>query len=406
MKKGLFSPLELAASKVPTPRIPLCGTCKAYRNGCQSPKMPVDGKGKKGILIIGEAPGKQEDEQGIPFVGPSGILLRNTLEKFDIDLRQDCWITNALICRPQKDSNKILNENMIYWCRPNAINTINTLKPTTIILLGAHAVKSILGWLWHESVGSISRWDGWKIPSQRLNAWICPTWHPAAMLHENVDGDMKQNEVRQLFFENHLKEACQLSSRPWKELPHYEKRVHCIIDPTEAARKILEAIGEEPIAFDYETTTLKPDSSVADIVCCSISNGKVSYAYPWVGPTIKAMRKFLESNTPKIGYNCRFEGRYTWKLLGCDIRNWIWDGMQAAHILDCRREISGLKFQAFVRLGVEPWEQDVKPYLHSNGSNTCNRVKEVYLPKLLEYCGKDSLYEYLVAKQQMKEMKR
>lgn len=398
--------MELAPSKQPQSTVPQCGKCGIYRQPhCLSPKMKPSGKGRRKILVVGEAPGAVEDKLGIQFEGPSGQVLQRALEKFGVDLREDCWATNSITCCPSED-NSIPTPKVIEWCRPNLLNTIRELKPEVIVLLGAIAVKSLLGWLWKEDTGLVSRWDGWCIPSQRLNAWVCPTWHPAAMLHGNVDGKQKENEVRQLFFESHLKAACELEGRPWKEPPEFEDRVRIIYDPEEAVEWIEGAIVDnESVAFDYETTTLKPDSDKAEIVCCSISDGERSIVYPWHGAAIRATSKLLRSDIPKIGYSAKFEERHTWKALGHGVNNWIWDGMIAAHVLDNRPEITSLKFQAFVRLGVESWDDNIKPYLRSEGSNTSNRIREVDLSKIMFYCGLDSLYEWLVAEQQMKEMK-
>src|SRR5688572_528647 len=93
-------PLLLTSSARRPPTIPKCGACGLLK-GCKSPKMPVSGKGAKGILIIGEAPGRDEDIQGRPFVGATGEKLETTLRKLGVEMRRDCWLTNALICRPK-----------------------------------------------------------------------------------------------------------------------------------------------------------------------------------------------------------------------------------------------------------------------------------------------------------------
>ncbi len=95
---GFFSASEFT-SKPDTFILPQCGRCKLYK-GCLSPKMPYYGKGRKNILIVAESPGGMEDAQGRPLVGRVGKFLRETLQKFSIDLDRDCWVTNSLICRP------------------------------------------------------------------------------------------------------------------------------------------------------------------------------------------------------------------------------------------------------------------------------------------------------------------
>ena len=80
--------LELTQKKVES-LVPKCGVCRLYKS-CQSPKMKPYGKGRKGILILGEAPGKEEDKRGKPFVGPFGRFLKDHLEMVGIDMDRDC----------------------------------------------------------------------------------------------------------------------------------------------------------------------------------------------------------------------------------------------------------------------------------------------------------------------------
>src|SRR5437879_5510271 len=102
MTKGFFAALDVVENKAPASLIPKCGACGLFKT-CQSPKMPPSGKGRKRILICSEAPGRNEDEQGIHFVGKAGQFLEECLEECEINFRKDCWITNAIICRPPKN---------------------------------------------------------------------------------------------------------------------------------------------------------------------------------------------------------------------------------------------------------------------------------------------------------------
>jgi hypothetical protein len=90
--------------------------------------------------------------------------------------------------------------------------------------------------------------------------------------------------------------------------------------------------------------------------------------------------------------------------LGHGVKNWAWDGMQAAHVLDGRTGITSLKFQAFVQFGLPLWNKTVEPYLEADGGNQKNRIDKCDLHELLLYCGLDSLIEFRLAKKQMKEM--
>lgn len=401
--KGLYNLLGGMHRKPPASLLPECGVCKLHTR-CNSPKMKVDGKGEKRTLIIGEAPGEQEDEQGRPFVGTAGSLLKETLQSIGVNLRRDCWVTNALICRPTSDSdkNRTPTDKEINHCRPNIIREVQTLKPDVIVPLGGVATKSLLSWLWKEDVGNISRWAGQRIPCQKINAWVCPTYHPSYVVRSQ---DKKSYDVIQkTLFTRHLKAAFSLQGKPWDTVLDYNRLANVTWDADQAVNVIRDFMAKGvPIAFDYETNMLKPESDLADIVCVSLSDGETSWAFPWQGEVIKAFSDLLRSDTPKVGWNVKFEERWTRRILGHSVNNWIWDGMLAAHLIDNRSGVTGLKFQAFALLGVDSYDTHVKAYFDSKGGcNSPNRIRDVPMQALLKYCSYDALFEYKVAEVQMK----
>lgn len=400
--KGFFQG-STTYSKAPPSLTPKCGACGLART-CLSPKMPVTGKGKRRILIVGEAPGKDEDQQNRQFVGKTGTHLKDTLRKHGVDMARDCWLTNALICRPP--NNKIPDpDKMVSYCRPNLINTIRELEPDIIIPLGAVAVDSLIGWLWKDAVGGISRWTGFRIPCQKPNAWICPTFHPSYVLRQLEIKD----PVPDLFFDKHIKAAVELEGKPWDAIPNYREGIRRILDPVIAEGGIRWFIDQgKPIAFDYECNMLKPDGEDALIICCSISDGKRTIAFPWQGAGVyQAMYALLQSNIPKDGANIKFEDRWSRRFFKTDppVNGWRWDINLGAHWMDSRPNITGTKFQAFVHLGAESYDDHIKPYLSAKKGKRINQIlDEIDLDQLLLYCGMDSLLEVKIAKAQRKEM--
>ena len=348
-----------------------------------------------------------EDEQGRPFVGRSGQRLQRTLRELGADLFDDCWVTNAVICRPsERGRNRKPTPAEIDYCRPNVLAAIRELDPVVIVLLGGVAVRSVLGPIWKDDPGGIEQWAGWRIPCHKPNAWICPTYHPSYIGRLETEKS-RENPVPQMFFKRHLEAALSLGGRPWPEgPPNFAEQVEIVLDDAQAARtlrKMRERGG--PVAWDIETDFLKPDTVGASIVCCSVCwQGKKTIAYPWFGEARKATIELLESAVPKRGWNSKFEHRYLQAVEGVEVRNWVWDGMLAAHSLDNRSEITGLKFQAFVQLGVPPYNTKVEPYLKSGGSNERNRIREANLRELMLYCGLDALFEYKVGSMQMELM--
>ncbi|MCK9542975.1 MAG: uracil-DNA glycosylase [Novosphingobium sp.] len=94
------------------------------------------------LMLIGEAPGKEEDEQGVPFVGRSGMLLNKALDVAQIN-REDIYITNVLKCRPP--SNRTPTEQEIQVCTQYFLDKqIKIIRPKIIATLGAIATKVLL----------------------------------------------------------------------------------------------------------------------------------------------------------------------------------------------------------------------------------------------------------------------
>lgn len=356
--------------------------------------MSVYGEGVKRVMVVGEAPGATEDERGRPFIGKAGQFLRETLEQIDVDLDEDAWTTNALICRPP--NNATPDSNQISYCRPNLLNSIKRYRPQVIVTLGRSALLSIIPQYWKSDVGSLERWTGWAIPLE--DHWICPTYHPSFLLR-------MKNTLMDKLFKKDLERAFDIKKEPPK-LPNFEERIDLIYDENEACRAIGELDGEGGwVAVDYETNCLKPEWSEARIVSCAMSNGKRTISYPWVGRAIITTGLFLRSpRTKKISSNLKMEERWTLRNFGHGVAEWGWDTMIAAHCLDNRPHICSLKFQSFVKLGVCSYNTNVDSYLKNAKNSPYNRISEADLKDLLFYGGMDALLEHRLAMKQRKEM--
>lgn len=394
--KGFFPGSIASKSTKPPPTVPYCGACGLFKK-CGTPKMKPFGKGKRRILLLGEAPGATEDEMGRPFVGKSGQHLRKLFRRFGVDMNQDCVTTNAIICHP--DGNRTPTDDELEYCRPNLVKLITKYKPELIITFGGPAIQSLLKHYWKEDVGGVTRWAGYQIPFQKLNAWICPTYHPAFVLREDP-----QRSAAGVLFENQLQRALELSGRPWEQVPDYRGSVERLHNPNKAAKVIREMVRRGgPCAWDYETNMLKPDGADARIVSCSICwRGKRTIAYPWKGEAIQATQEFLRSPLPKIASNLKFEERWTRKEFGHRVRNWLWDTMLGGHLHDNRKAVTSIKFQALVWLGFDSWNDHIEKYLRAPSTSEANQIiREIDPDDLLLYNGLDSLLEYLVAFKQM-----
>ncbi len=387
MAKGFFSTSKLKSTSVTVIRSASCGKCGLYQT-CQSPKMPVTGKGKLKILVVAEAPGRKEDEQNEQLIGESGQLLRDELDDLDIDLDEDCWKTNAIICRPP--DNVTPTDDQIRACRPHLLKTIRDVNPVVVICLGNVALRSLIGHLWKESINKLGQWVGFKIPSRNPNMWVVPTFHPSYLLRQYKD------KALALWFRKHIEAAVALKdSRPWDaDVKDYADEVEVEMSGDRAALWLRE-IRSGTIAFDYETNCLKPEYEGSKIYTCSVCwNGKRTVAFPWRGEVIAEMRKLLHDHrVGKVAANLKFEDRWTRYHLKMKVRRWVWDTMISAHVNDNRRGITALKFQAYVYLGCPSYDDDIRPYLES-GKKHRNRIDQVDLNDLLLYNGLDSLLEY------------
>tara|TARA_Y100000590_G_scaffold147926_1_gene170005 strand:- start:332 stop:1057 length:726 start_codon:yes stop_codon:yes gene_type:complete len=138
----------------------------------------ADGNPASKLMIIGEAPGKDEDEQGIPFVGQAGQLLNKMLTAINIQ-RKDVYITNVIPWRPP--NNRPPTNEEILMCLPFLQKHIELIKPKFLLLLGATAAKSIL-----SSPLSISKlrnkWHEYSSMNLNLKIKTLVSYHPAFLL--------------------------------------------------------------------------------------------------------------------------------------------------------------------------------------------------------------------------------
>lgn len=125
------------------------------------------------IMIIGEAPGQQEDETGLPFVGKSGQLLDKILASVELNPDNDVYICNIVKCRPPE--NRVPTPDEMAACKPYLLEQIRLVNPKIILLTGATAVKAVTG-----DKRPITKIRGqWLEWSGRL---CMPIFHPSYLL--------------------------------------------------------------------------------------------------------------------------------------------------------------------------------------------------------------------------------
>ena len=148
-----------------------CTRCKLHTLGRRQIVFGV-GNPEADLMFVGEAPGADEDVQGIPFVGRAGQLLTKIIEAIDLK-REDVYIANVIKCRPPQNRNPEPDE--VETCEPFLFRQIDIIKPKVIVALGKFAAQALL-----RTLDPISRLRG-RVYDYR-GAKLIPTFHPAYLL--------------------------------------------------------------------------------------------------------------------------------------------------------------------------------------------------------------------------------
>jgi DNA polymerase len=148
--------------------------CTKCRVLAERRKNVVFGSGNPNadIVVVGEAPGADEDEQGFPFVGRAGKLLTDILSAISLK-RDEVYICNILKCRPPENRNPLPDE--IFNCEPYLVKQLEIIKPRLILALGTFAAQTLLKT--KEPLGKLrGTFHSYK------HIKLLATYHPAALL--------------------------------------------------------------------------------------------------------------------------------------------------------------------------------------------------------------------------------
>lgn len=144
-----------------------------------------DGNLDAEIVFIGEAPGKNEDEQGLPFVGAAGKFLNVMLASAGMD-RQDVYITNIVKYRPPNNRDPLPEEKAAFW--PYLLKQLSIIQPKIVVTLGRHSMEYFLP---NQKISQIHGQPK-RITFGGYQLVIMPLFHPAAALY---NGGMRQTLV-------------------------------------------------------------------------------------------------------------------------------------------------------------------------------------------------------------------
>ena len=381
-----------------------CDKCNLFQ-GCYNPWMQSSGSDDPVILAVGEAPGEAEDEQGLPFVGRSGRLLRDALsDVIDIgklgldDITDMVRFTNIVRCRPP--NNKI-TARAINYCKHYVEEEIEHYQPDLVLLFGNSPLKALLG------EQGITTWNG--VVVKRDDAIYVPLFHPAYILRNNL--------AMGTWLEGMDKAVEALVDEDEEEGNNYEHPL--TIKEVKEMHDFLQT--QEVIAYDTETTSLDPFDS--KIVAVSFSGGDRTFSLPvrhsdhWTYKQLETvyflLRSILHSHTSNIiGHNIKFDQQHTRSELGGSVEDDFefeagGDTMLLSHMLDSRRGIHSLKRLAGLHLEMYDYDKGLNDYIKANPE--ANPAREgnygnVPLDILLPYAAMDADATYRLHQHMYKEL--
>ncbi len=144
-----------------------------------------DGNPDADIVLIGEAPGKMEDEQGVPFVGAAGKFLNEMLASAGMN-REDVYITNIVKYRPPNNRDPLPEEKKAFW--PYLLEQLQIIEPKIVVTLGRHSMEYFLPGQYISKIHGQPK----RIQLGDHEIVIVPLYHPAAALY---NGSMRQTLI-------------------------------------------------------------------------------------------------------------------------------------------------------------------------------------------------------------------
>jgi len=362
-----------------------CGVDCILCKGCKTAHMGMEGDLNAEILFVGEAPGVDEDDEGRPFIGDAGILLREAIYNTHIE---NYAITNAVKCRPPKNRTPTTKE--IKTCRPfleEEITNMPNLK--LIVLLGnvpLHAVTGIKSGIVKYS-GKTMEIDG------RL---VLPILHPAYILrHQDEQGTFFEHMAR-------IPNALTGNLTDPSDLGEYT-----VIRDIDTWTNILaNIINTKEFAFDVETTGLSPFQYDSQVKCIGFSWAHKKAAVlptdygefnPWKedewNGILDDLRIIFEApDIKKIAQNAKFDILWVRHILGIQTIGLYWDTKIAQFLLN-ENESNGLKDLAWKYTKCGGYETQLK-----------DKVDKVEGDELYEYNAVDSDITYRIYKAQYQKL--
>jgi len=352
-----------------TPEDPACYSCGGIGKSI-TPKMRHR-RNSQGVVAVFDKPSVEADSRGRLGTN-TGFVLRGIFG------RRPMSVLYASACHGASCKKRV------QYCAPFLKSRLKKWDAKVIYVFGPEALEGVLQGVW-DDIGVYSRWVGEWVPLHSMNAWVIPMY------------PIKE------YFDKRTGNAAFVLSKQWihsTETDPYElkPKIFPIYDSREIINEIRRySASQDIVVFDYETTSLKPEGPGQKILCVGMADSKRTIAFPFTSDVREEFRAFLKSPAKKVAANMKFEDRWSKSILKTRVRNWYFDTMLKAHLINGSRGYSGLKFQAFVKYGIPDYSKEVDPYMEADPKTGLNRLESFPIHKLLEYCGMDAWAELHLA---------
>jgi len=338
-----------------------CDNCtlKAEWPKLKNPRMPIVGPrmtfpNDPKILVVGEAPGENEDLQGEPFVGSSGKVLRNAIP---YQMANRLFWGNIARCRP--DANRTPTQQEVQCCTKGFLqNDLKKLNPHVILAVGSTATN----YFWGEDV-SISEVRGLRFPFNLGNgnwSWVFPVMHPSYVMRFGRKN--AKNPALSVFDSDTAKVFNNLESwfTPFQPVALPSEKEVLYPKNLEEVKAIFMRMKGPYLGFDIETNSLRPQPKESRILTAAFSDGNTTMAFPvsWPGILVQwgldALHWILsQKDVTIIAHNATFELAWIWKKLE-NISMFIpyEDTLATARVRNQRAELLSLDAQTRMHLGI------------------------------------------------------
>ncbi len=337
-----------------------CTVCPLSKQSDVKVGLAPSGHAPGGIYILGEAPGSEENAQGVPFVGQSGQLMRQTVDSAlqTSQLAEGARYNNVVRTHPPKNRNPTPVE--IECCRPSVIADIEQTAPRGVIGVGGVPLS------WAIQQTGILAWRGRRIPARfgKHRCWYYPTVHPAYVLRNGgMPGFAGRVFARDVA--NAVKDCSRAPSLPPEfDIQEFDAVYQSVRISTPAGEAEVRRILDAPIvAFDIETHSserekaraLRPYGKGARILSIAFASNKGVVAALFDDPG-KILQMLFESQALLVAHNIAFELEW----LGVDrpadlvkrIDKWACT-MAQAYVLDNRSGVLSLDNLCLQAFGVK-----------------------------------------------------